>query len=115
MSYQSSLGRAPIHRTGRGGYVGMGSAAGDAVTSAAAIIQDPALPKVLQLIVQLNKIEAASSGKSGTSAGVGLSTIVLPLRGYVYAKQNPWVLPLGVAALLGIPMALGYTLGKRSK
>jgi hypothetical protein len=39
---------------------------------------------------------------------------VLPvLRGYVYAQQNKWVYPVLVAAVIGLPMWVGYELGRK--
>jgi hypothetical protein len=35
------------------------------------------------------------------------------LRGYVYAQQNQWVYPVAVLAAIGLPMWIGYELGRK--
>ena len=37
------------------------------------------------------------------------------LSAYGFYRKHPWILPVGIAAVIGIPFALGYTLGKRRR
>ena len=46
---------------------------------------------------------------------LGLKKVAKPLRAYVWYRKNPWILPVGIAAVIGIPFALGYAFGKRTK
>jgi len=83
------------------------------------VAEDPYLPEVLCHINQLQQINAGQpAGVCAETAdnlpgGVGLINAVKPMRAYVWAEANKpwsWVLIAGVA--VGIPMLLGYELGK---
>lgn len=96
--------------------------AADTVVSAAAVVSDPALPEVVRLIRQIHEAEKASAppSKPGTkppsySAGVGLSAAIGPLKVILYARRNPWVVPAAAAALLAVPLFIGFSLGRSSK
>lgn len=87
----------------------IGSAAG----AAAYIVADPALGQVAGLIEQLHNLQPQTSpGVPGP--GVGLGDLIFPLQVYVAFKQNPIVIgSLVVGAIVGIPMFIGYMLGKK--
>jgi hypothetical protein len=91
------------------------------LTTASDVVNDPYLPEVLCRIQQLKAIDRGEpvticvEAPEGIAGGVGLRNAMTPLRAYVYAQQNKWVYPLAVAAILGIPMWVGYELGKGSK
>lgn len=88
------------------------------IGTAAEIASDPYLSEVVCRIGQLKQIERGEAvgtcvrTASGSPGGVGLRNAVPVLRAYVYAQQNKWVYPLAVAALLGVPMWLGYQIGR---
>jgi hypothetical protein len=80
---------------------------------------DPYLPEVLCRVAQLKQIEATgatptacTSTASGLPGGIGLRNAVTPLRAYVYAQQHKWVYPIALLAVVGIPMWIGYELGR---
>ena len=97
-------------------FIGSVSAVGSAVDAAAAIASDPALPQVAGLILQLQQNEASTSqAQTGVARpGIGLGRLVTPLEIYVAYRQNPLVIgTLVLGALVGIPMAIGYVLGRK--
>ncbi len=102
-----SVGRAPL-----------GTSATSVATNIAKVVTDPALPEVLSLIMQIkDTIPAAAPGSivvGPASPGVGLSRAVVPLEAILYARKNPWVVPVGVAALFGLPILLGFVMGRAS-
>jgi len=89
-----------------------------ALSTAADVAGDPYLPEVICRIQQLKNIDRGETVATcidtpeGVAGGVGLRNAMTPLRAYVYAQQNKWVYPLAVAAMIGIPMWLGYELGR---
>lgn len=89
------------------------------ITTVLDVASDAALPEVVCRIQQLQAIDRGQqidlSTCAETPAGVGApwAQRALPaLRGYVYAQQNKWVYPVAALALIGIPMWIGYELGK---
>lgn len=101
----------------------LGSTASDIANRTAQVIGDPALPEVLSLVKQLYVLETSrpkagggtSTGPIDYRAGVGLSAAVMPLKVVLYVRKNPWVVPAAVAGLLGLPLMLGFSLGRASK
>lgn len=85
------------------------------------VASDPYLPEVFCRIQQLKNIDhgeavtICAETPAGTIGGVGLANAMIPLRAYVYAQQNKWVYPVAIAAILGIPLLIGYKLGENSK
>ena len=85
------------------------------------VVSDPYFNETLCHIGQLHAISTGAAvtdcavTPAGLPGGVGLEAAQTPLRFYVYAKQNIWVLPLVVAGILGLPFLLGYEVGKDSK
>jgi len=82
------------------------------------VAQDPYLPELACRLEQLHSINlgqapgACTTTAPGLSGGVGLGKIMPALRAYVYAEQNPWAWAVAAAAIIGLPMAIGYSLGK---
>ena len=85
-----------------------------AVTAGKAILDDPYFPEVTSLILRLKAIEAKKGGSSSSGGkGVGLGSVVKPLRLFVAYKENPWVGGAIVAGLFFLPFVAGYFVGKR--
>jgi hypothetical protein len=88
------------------------------IGTAADIASDPYLQEVICRIGQLKQIDRSETvglcvqTAPGEPGGIGLRNAVPVLRGYVYAQQNKWVYPLAVAVILGIPLWVGYQLGR---
>lgn len=87
------------------------------VTTVLDVATDPAMPEVVCRIQQLQAIDHGQPVGvcAETMPGIGTPWIqrILPvLRGYVYAQQNQWVYPVALMAAIGIPMWIGYELGR---
>ncbi len=88
------------------------------IATAADIASDPYLQEVICRIGQLKQIDrgeavgVCSRTAAGVPGGVGLRNAVPVLRGYVYAQQHKWVYPLAAAAIIGVPLWIGYHLGR---
>lgn len=82
------------------------------------VASDPYLAEVVCHVQQLKAIDhgepvaVCAQTPAGVVGGVGLRKAIPALRAYVYAEQNPWVYPIAIAAIIGIPMWIGYELGK---
>lgn len=82
------------------------------------VAQDPYLPEFACRLEQLHAINvgvapaACASTAPGLAGGVGLRKLMPAMRGYVYCEQRPWMYVVVAAAVIGLPMAIGYTLGK---
>lgn len=104
---------------GMSGLGDLASTIESALGTGASIAEDPYLPEVLCHINQLQQIN--SGGQAGTCAdtadnlpgGVGLINAVKPMRAYVWLQSNsPWGYIGLAAALIGLPMLIGYEIGK---
>ena len=112
------------------GLVGALSSFADVDLALSDAVADPYFPNVVQSILEL---DAVSNGRPpiapdrGASIVGGLKNVVSPTPGspglglqgasyaldvFVWAKQNPWLFPFAVAAVIGIPMLIGYRMGK---
>lgn len=99
--------------------------AGPALKAVSAILDDPYFPEVTKLVLELQEIEKKKRKPSSKptrlgaipppTKGVGLYRVVKPLRAFIYTQKNPWILPVAIAAMLGLPFLLGYAVGKRRK
>jgi hypothetical protein len=105
------------------------SAIGTAVGGAT----DPYFPEVICRFSQLQALSKgrtplqALMGKKPTVAvpacaktppgkgGIGLERAVKPLRAAVFVNQHPIAVWAGLTAILGVPMLVGYMIGKRSR
>jgi hypothetical protein len=96
---------------------GMGDLA-STIGTAIDIASDPYLAEVVCHIGQLKNIDhgepvaTCQETPPGAIGGVGLRNAAPVLRAYVYAQQNKWVYPVAMAVLLGVPMLIGYELGR---
>ena len=83
-------------------------------TAALSVVQDPCLFEVSKLVTQLRDMEKKRPAVPGapTQPGIGLCKAVGPLKGVLYIKKRPWMIPLaGVAFVTGL-VGLGYVLGR---
>lgn len=96
-------------------------AMGDLTSTISTVVDvatDPYLPEVVCHIQQLQQIgrnqpvQVCTDTPSSMDTGVGIGPAMPALRAFVYAQQNPWVYVAGVVAILGVPLWLGYELGK---
>lgn len=83
--------------------------AAPAVRAASYVLEDPALPQVAGILINLHGIEVTRSGPA--AKGVGLSGLVTPLAVYAETRKNPLLVPLAVGLIIGLPFFLGYALG----
>ena len=106
-------------------YIAQG-AVEDLATAGAAVakvVEDPHLPEVACQVLRLNAIERGVSTPSCTivpvahqpGKGIGLRSVVKPLRLFVKAKENPPLAFLVGAGVVGTIFLLGYKSGKGSK
>jgi hypothetical protein len=95
--------------------------ASPAIGVAANVFADPYWPEAACRVAQLHAIEnkravpACPTTPAGRSGGVGLRKVMPAMRAYVYAERHPIVKPVAVAAAIGIPVLIGYLLGKGSR
>jgi hypothetical protein len=107
--------------SGLGDLASIINSVGSAVGTSIDIVNDPYLSEVVCHLGQIQQINngqrpgQCSVTPDGLPGGVGLSRAVKPLRYYVYAEQNKWVYALAAAVLIGVPMLIGYDLGKGSR
>ena len=125
--YRRALGDISIT-----GLVGALSSFADIDLALSDAVADPYFPNVVQSILELdavsngrppidptkgqqivNSLKGVVSPTPG-SPGLGLQGASYALDVYVWAKQNPWLFPFAVAAVIGIPMLIGYKLGRPS-
>lgn len=135
MAYQRTPIRSTLGPRGRGRPVAMGDTASDlaaalakvlgtaapTVSAASKVLTDPYWPEAVCRVGQLHAIEnkqrvpACPKTPAGRTGGIGLRKVMPLMRGYVYAEQHPIVKPVAVAAAIGIPVLIGYLLGKGSR
>lgn len=88
------------------------------VSTAVSAASDPYLAETICRVDQLVAIEngrpipTCVRTPDNLRGGVGLRKAMPFVRGYVYAEQHPWVYPAIGAAVLAIPFAIGYLVGK---
>jgi hypothetical protein len=91
----------------------------DAISDLSRALTDPYLPEAICRVKQLYQIKTGQTiavcAKTPMNriGGIGIKKAIMPMRGVVYAEQRPWVYPLAVAAVVGVPFFLGYLFGKR--
>ena len=107
--------------------------AGSAVGTAIGGATDPYLPEVFCRITQLKALTTgrtplqAMFGKKPTvpvpacattpsgKGGIGLERAIKPLRALVYVNKHPTTVWLGLTALLGVPLLVGYMIGRKAR
>ena len=120
MSYFRKSGSPPA-RSSLGGIVDTIKTVTSGVSTAVDISTDPYLPETICRAKQLAAIEdrttvpTCTNTRPGLQGGIGLRKAMVPLRAYVYAEQRPWVYPVAIAAVIGIPLLVGVMIGKGSR
>lgn len=109
MSYQRYRRRLPSQA--------MGDVIGT-LTTVLDVASDAALPEVVCRIQQLQAVDRGQPipvcAETPPGLGAPWAQRVMPvLRGYVYAQQNQWVYPVALLAVIGLPMWIGYELGRK--
>lgn len=119
MSYVSKrIGRRRKGLAGLGDLASIINSVSSVVGTSVDVASDPYLQETLCHIGQLKQINAGQSVGTCTdtaddlAGGVGLRSVVKPLRAYVWAQQNKWIYPVIAAGILGIPFLIGYDVGK---
>ena len=94
----------------------------DTISIAADVASDPYFPELVCRVQQLKELDrgrprnaCSYTDDQGSDRGVGLRRGMPVLRAYVYAQAHPWVYPLAIAGAIGLPMLIGYHLGRGSK
>ncbi len=103
-----------------GGRPALGGIA-DVAKAGAELSTDPYLPET---VCRLRQVKAIKNNEApppcvetepGLAGGVGLRKVIRPLRAFVFAEQHPWVYALAVAAAVGVPVWIGYEIGRGTK
>ena len=86
-----------------------------AAGAVSAAVSDPYFPET---VCRIEQIQAADAGQSvpacsptASTQSTALGRLLIPLRAVAYAEQNKWVYPVAIAAILGLPLWIGYELG----
>ena len=88
---------------------------------AADLANDPYLPETVCRVGQLKALNnkqrpgTCQAVRDGMPGGVGLRKLIKPLRGYVYAQEHKWTYAAAAGVVIGLPLLLGYALGKGSR
>lgn len=119
MGYMHKRHRA--HRKGRP-LSGLGDVLSNifgAVGAVSTAVSDPYFPET---VCRIEQIQAADAGKAvpactptASDQSTALGRLVVPLRMVAYAEQNKWVYPLAIAAIIGVPLWIGYEIGSSKK
>lgn len=100
------------------GMSGMGDVSSTIVT-VADVAANPYFPEMVCRIQQISDID------HGRPVGVCAETpsdpvnnqswqrVLMGMKAFAYAQQNQWVYPAALAVLIGLPMWIGYELGRK--
>jgi hypothetical protein len=96
--------------------------ASQGLKAGAAVFDDPYFGEGMCQVLRLQTIEQGKNPgpacpktvitAANARKGIGLKYVATPMRLAVYARENKWVLPLAAVAIVAVPLALGYVLGK---
>jgi hypothetical protein len=83
------------------------------------LASDPYAPEALCLIQQIQNAGAghpvSPCAQTQSNAQTALGRWIVPLRMLSYAEQNRWVYGVAAAAVIGLPLWIGYRLGSRGR
>lgn len=91
------------------------------LSTSADVATDPYLPELICRTRQLMAVEKKQTPSpcaqtpTGVPGGFGIRKLMMPVRAVVYAEQHRWVYPAAVAGVIGVPLLVGYLLGKGHK
>lgn len=111
MSYHPNKTRSIAARQGMGDLESL-------VIAGINIANDPYLNEVICRARQLQAVKAKTAvpvcpnTAPGIPGGIGLERAVVPMRAYVYAEEHKWVYLLAGVGIIGLPLLIGYELGK---
>lgn len=112
MSYVNNRSRRSQRRRALGDtlsdYISKGGTALKTVTT---ILDDPALPQVATIVMDLHDLEPKTPA-GAPSPGLGLNKLVMPLKAYRYTRRHWWAMPAAIGVVVGVPFLLGYSMGK---
>ena len=90
-----------------------------AAKAATAVVADPCLGTVANLVLKLQSMEKKAPRPPGVPAplipGIGLCSAVDPLKKVIWVKERPWFLPVAGVAVVGGLIGVGYLLGRKAK
>jgi hypothetical protein len=99
-------------------------AAPGVVDAVQGVVQDPYLKEFVCNVQRLKAIQAGqypgppcppTPGPIDPKKGIGLGQAIMPLHVVIFLRQNPWVVPLLVGGIIGLPFFLGVAVGKRRR
>jgi hypothetical protein len=81
------------------------------------IVEDPCLFEVLRRGKHISDLVTARSGPSSgpPTKGVGLCSVIAPLRVAEQIAERPWIVPVGAVAIVGLLFGIGYSIGRDSR
>lgn len=93
------------------------------IGTAAQVMEDPALPALAERIRLLRQIEEARKLEEGRNegvppkpvVGVGLEKVIKPLDALIYVRRKPWVPYVLAGAIVAVPLAVGFGVGRLSR
>lgn len=79
-----------------------------------AVLKDPAFSEFAAQIERIRVANAADAGDSplDLNAGVGLGDVLPYVKAYAWFTENRWSLAFILVAAIGIPVGLGFLIGR---
>lgn len=88
----------------------------DVLTAVKNVTEDPCLLEVAKRTSRLADILHAGQQPGVPSGppvkGIGLCSAVKPLKAATFIAERPWIVPVGIAALFGTLVFIGYQMGR---
>lgn len=119
------IGRQALGSLASGGLGSLGDDLASTITTVTEVANDaagdPYLNEMLCHVKQLGQISKGQPVSDciktplGMPGGIGLKYAVVPMRAFVFAQQYPIAYVAIAAVLIGLPVLVGYQMGKRSK
>jgi hypothetical protein len=93
---------------------------GEALKAAAQAVSDPYLPQVACEVQRLGRIErgqkpgprCSKPARVTPGVGIGLESVVMPIRAFSFYKQYPWAVIGGTALAFALVYSMGYSAGR---
>ena len=88
----------------------------NALTTSVSIATDPYFPEVVCRVGQIQQADAGQvvqvCANTTPDYPTALGRLITPIRMLAYAEQNKWAYFAAAAVVLGLPMWIGYEMGK---